>query len=174
MAKPKHPRTTLPPEEQSLTPFERKYVAAYEGHQANAAIKAGSKSKTPDRIGQQVHNRPRVQAALKKKQDAFIVKVGQTEAKRFLLDRSHLDERLLRQLDKHLTHQSRGDQDYYTGIRTGYESLQLIEGPKTINHATANAASAVNSTYEVFKSGWKIAREQDMARRADAELTASL
>lgn len=173
MSKYKSSRSKLPPEDQSLTPFERKFVAAYEGNQAEAAKKAGSKSKTPDRIGQVTFNLPRVQVALKKKQEAFLQKTGEVSARRVLLDRSHLDERLLRQLDKHQTHDRRGDQDYYIGIRTGYESLQLIEAPKTINSAQAGAMAGVSSTYEVFKAGWKVARELDMARRADAELTSN-
>ncbi len=170
--KPKPRKATRAPEDKPLSKYETRFVTAFQGNQREAAIAAGSPPKNAGAIGNRVFHRPNVQKAIKLKEQARLAKTGQLEAKRLVLDRSALVERLLRQLDRHYTHETRGDQDYYRGIRVGYESLQLIEGRKTItNNNTANSA-VMNTTYEVFKASWKVARDQDMARRADAELTA--
>lgn len=107
---------------------------------------------------------PEIDRHMEAARKLLVDKAAIVSAKRVVLDRSHLDERLLRGLDKHRTHKTRGDMDYYGGIEIGYKSLQLIEAPKVINSATAGA-QAGQTAFEVYEPQWLRDKKADWDRQ---------
>lgn len=82
------------PEDKPLTPFQREFVKHYKGNKTEAAIAAGTKSKTPDRIGFVVFSYPHVRAAIEKKEAAFFTKMGEREAQGVKITRNTIINRL--------------------------------------------------------------------------------
>jgi hypothetical protein len=97
---PKHSKTKnqkrkqVAPEDKPLTAFQRKCVEKFKGNKTQAVIDAGSKSKTPDRVASKLFSLPNVQAALKKKEDAFVANLGEREAEGVTITRNDIINRL--------------------------------------------------------------------------------
>ena len=99
---PKHPANKaarkkpkqIAPEDKPLTAFQRKCVETFKGNKTQAVIDAGSKSKNPARIASKLFSLPNVQAALKKREDAFVTQVGKCEAKGVTVTRNDIINRL--------------------------------------------------------------------------------
>jgi hypothetical protein len=97
---PKHSKTKhqkskqVAPEDRPLTAFQRKCVECFKGNKTQAVVDAGSKSKTPEQVASELFSRPNVQAALKKKEDAFVTQVGKREANGVKVTRNDIINRL--------------------------------------------------------------------------------
>ena len=82
------------PEDKPLSKYETKFVAAFSGNQRDAAIAAGSPPKSAGAIGNRVFHRPHVQKAIQHKQNAFLVGVGEQQAKGVTVTRNDIINRL--------------------------------------------------------------------------------
>jgi hypothetical protein len=84
----------VPAHERPLTPYQIKFVAAWNGDMKEAAIAAGSNPKNAASIGSRTYALPQVQEAIQQKQHAFFTKVGVQQARAVTVTRNDIINRL--------------------------------------------------------------------------------
>jgi len=123
--------------------------------------------------GYELLKMPRIQPILrefeKRKQD----EAWKTAKGQIVVSREFLDELFIQRLVNMQGHPNVEDRAIVKMFQISYKRTGDIQPARNqFNNQNNNAAGAVagRTTYEVFKAGWKIRKEQEMARRAELEL----
>lgn len=145
---------------------------ALTGNKTHAAAAAGYHP----RYSTALYNQPVIQERIKEIRDQLLSQELEHRRSAHVITVERLDRNLLRVVE-----QRKSPHASVAAIKLGYQKEGVIAGDGTaINisaQGTANAGAQAGvqqqTTYEVFKSNWKIKQEMEMAKRAQAEIDAA-
>lgn len=93
-------------------------------------------------------------------------KIIEKTAKKFVMSREYIDERMKVKMDAHLTHERLGDLDFAKMAEVAYKSIGAIQPAKVVASANAGAVAGVNAM-QVYESQWLIQKRQEMSAQLE-------